>query len=694
MPPDTSREKILVTAALPYANGSIHLGHLVEYTQTDIYVRFLKLTGRDAIYVCADDTHGAPIEISARREGIAPETFIARFHEEHQADFAAFDVAFDVFHTTHSEENRKWAYRIYEVLKEGGHLEERSMAQLYCEKDARFLPDRFVKGTCPRCKAPDQYGDVCERCGATYEPTDLIEPFCTLCGTPPVSRESTHLFVRLADFQDFLKGWTTSGTLQPEIRNFVEGWLADGLKPWCVTRDGPYFGFEVPDRPGKFFYVWLDAPIGYISATEKWAREHGRDVGEYWNRPGARIIHVIGKDIVYFHTLFWPAMLEGAGLNLPSRVVVHGMLTVNGEKMSKTRGTFINAREYLAHLDPQWLRYYYAGNLSARPEDLDLNFDDFRNRINSELVNNIANLCHRSVSFVGSRLDGRVGRPSDRALEVEAMALLGDIRAHYEAFEFRKAIRAINELADLGNRYFQDREPWKVVKTDVEAARATVTECVNIAGLLAVALAPVVPRFSETVHQILGTTGRRWEEARFDIADREIGAARPLVDRVEPEKIEALLARGGPAEARTGPEAQPAAKTGPEAPAGAKPAAPAGAPTEAPDEVALIDYEQFAAVALKAGRILAAEKVEKADRLLKLEVDLGEAEPRTIVAGIAEAYTPEAVTGKTVVVVANLAPRKLRGIMSQGMILAAGGGGKDLKLAEVPGEVPPGTPVK
>lgn len=670
-------ETILVTAALPYANGSIHLGHLVEYIQTDIYVRFLKLTGRDALYICADDTHGAPIEVNARRQGVAPEDFVGRFHDEHAADFAAFDVGFDIFYTTHSEENRKWAYRIYEALKAGGHVTERSVEQLYCETDARFLPDRFVKGTCPRCGAEDQYGDVCEKCGATYEPTDLKDPRCSLCGSTPVLRSSTHLYVRLDDFRDFLKGWIAGGALQPGIRNFVEGWLSEGLKDWCVTRDGPYFGFEVPDREGKYFYVWLDAPIGYISSTERWAKDHGRDVAEFWERPGARIVHFIGRDIVYFHTLFWPAMLEGAGLTLPSRVVVHGMLTINGEKMSKTRGTFINARQYLEHLDPQWLRYYYAGNLSSHPEDLDLNFEDFRSRINAELVNNIANLAHRAVSFAGRYLDGRIGTPQDAALKEEALKRMEAIREHYEALEFRKAVREINELADLGNRYFQEREPWKARKTDLEGARATVTECVNIAALLAVALEPIVPRFSATVKEILGTGDLKWDEARFDLAERTLGEARPLAEKMEPEQAAALLS--APAQA---PAPKPPAAEKQKA---AEPAAP---------ETALIEYDDFTKVELKVGLVLEAEKMKGADKLLVLKVDLGEAEPRTIVAGLALAYAPEDLVGKRAIVVANLAPRKLRGVMSHGMLLAAGPGGSELTLAEVPGDVAPGTRVK
>ncbi len=663
-------ERILVTAALPYANGAIHLGHLVEYIQTDIYVRFLKMTGRDAAYICADDTHGAPIELNAAKEGVTPEAFIERWHRAHARDFAAFDVDFDIFYTTHSEENRRWVYRIYEALRDGGHLVEREIEQLYCENDARFLPDRFVKGTCPKCGAPDQYGDVCEKCNTAYKPTDLEAPRCAVCGGTPVVRKSTHIFMRLSDFTEFLKGWTSAGTLQPEIRNFIEGWLAEGLQDWCVTRDAPYFGFEVPDRPGKYFYVWMDAPVGYISSTERWCRERGdRTVEAYWERPGARIIHFIGRDIVYFHTLFWPAMLEGAKLALPSRVIVHGMLTINGEKMSKTRGTFINASEYLEHLDPTWLRYYYAGNLSARPEDLDLNFDDFLNRINAELVDNLANLCHRAITFAHKFFEGRVTTP-DPEVEREALGYMERIRAHYEALEFRKAVREICALGDFGNEYFQKAAPWAQRKRDPEAAQRSVTTAVNLAKLIAIALKPIVPRISAQLEEELKTGPLAWSDACFDVADRTLGAPRPLARKVERQQIDALLSPKEPAAAATKEE------------------------DTAQDEVATISYETFQNVELKAGQIVAAEKVKGADRLLHLKVDLGEAEPRSIVAGIATSYGPEELVGRTVVVVANLKPRKLRGVSSQGMLLAAEGRDGRLHLATLPDEVAPGTRVK
>ncbi|MDF1565517.1 MAG: methionine--tRNA ligase [Deltaproteobacteria bacterium] len=670
---DESDAPILVTSALPYANGSIHLGHLVEYIQTDIYVRFLKSIGADVTYVCADDTHGAAIEISAAREKVSPEDFIARVKVEHERDLAAFGVAFDAFHSTHSEENRRWATRIYEALRDGGHVTERSSEQLYCVTDERFLPDRFVKGTCPKCGAADQYGDNCEQCGATYEPTDLKGAACAICGHEPEVRSSTHLYVQLEHFADFLKGWTGSGSLQPEIRNFVEGWLEEGLQDWCVTRDGPYFGFEVPDRPGKYFYVWLDAPVGYIASTEFWAGGAGKDVKDYWERPGARILHFIGKDIVYFHTLFWPAMLEGAQLALPERVIVHGMLTVNGVKMSKSRGTFINARTYLeAGLDPEWLRYYYAGNLGARPDDLDLNLEEFGQRINAELVNNVANLCHRAVSFGCSKLEGRIGAPSQGELKTEALKLMDEIRDHYEALDFRKALKAINQLADLGNRHFQDSAPWTQIKTDPEAARQTVTDAVNVSALLAIALAPVVPGLSGRMAEALGLEELGWGRATFSEADRAIGPAVPLASRVEPERVQAMV--------------KPQEELPPPPPRKAEEGQGA--------EVGLIGFDDFQKVELRVGLVVEAEKVEKADKLLKLAVDLGEDRHRTILAGIAQAYEPETLVGKRVVAVTNLAPRKLRGILSEGMLLAAGPGGAELTLAEIPGEVAPGTRVK
>jgi methionyl-tRNA synthetase len=420
-------EPMLITSALPYANGSIHLGHLVEYIQTDIFVRFLKMLGRDVVYMCADDTHGTPIEVNARRAGITPEELISRYYTEHQQDFADFHIAFDCFYSTNSPENRQHSEYIFQRLREQGHIVTRPVAQYYCERDARFLPDRFIRGTCPnpQCQAKEQYGDVCEVCGRTYTPTELQDPHCAICGSTPVLRESVHYFFTLSAYEPFLRDWVqTPGRLQPEVRRFIETWLDEGLRDWDVSRDGPYFGFKIPGEENKYFYVWLDAPVGYIATTEKFCRDTGRNFDAYWHNPQAQIYHLIGKDIVYFHTLFWPAMLKGAGYTLPSKVLVHGFLTVNGEKMSKTRGTFINARTYLDHLDPQYLRYYYAAKLNGRPDDLDLNLDDLATRVDAELVHKIANLVSRVVPFVTRQFAGRLG-----VLDAAVQPLIDDIRA-------------------------------------------------------------------------------------------------------------------------------------------------------------------------------------------------------------------------------------------------------------------------
>jgi methionyl-tRNA synthetase len=540
-------EKILVTSALPYANGSIHLGHLVEYIQTDIYVRLLKLTGRDAIYMCADDTHGTPIEIKARQAGVTPEELVGHYHEEHQKDFADFHIAFDCFYSTNSPENRYHAETIFQRLLEKGHIVKRPVAQYFCERDERFLPDRYIRGQCPneQCRAADQYGDVCEVCGTTYNPTDLADPRCAICGTPPVIRESDHYFFTLGKYESFLREWISHpGRLQPEIRRFIENWFREGLKDWDISRDGPYFGFKIPGEENKYFYVWLDAPIGYIATTEKYCKETGCDFASYWLDSGARIYHVIGKDIVYFHTLFWPAMLKGAGYSLPDRVFVHGFLTVNGEKMSKSRGTFLNAREYLNHLDPQYLRYYYAAKLNGQPDDLDLNFEDFVTRVNAELINKIANLVSRVVPFVNKNFEGRLG-----ALPAEAAAIIDEIRervpriqGHYEKLEFNRAVQEIVAISDSANKYFQDQAPWDLFKTDPEAARSVCTFAINACRTVAVLMQPILPAFARDVERILRVPLKHFSDALlFDLENREIGPFVRLIERIDPKKVQALL---------------------------------------------------------------------------------------------------------------------------------------------------------
>ncbi|MCY0996252.1 methionine--tRNA ligase [Myxococcus sp. MISCRS1] len=702
-------ERILVTSALPYANGPIHLGHAVEYIQTDIYVRFLRSCGKDVVYFCADDTHGTPIELNAAKHGLKPEEFIARFQDEHQKDFHDLDVRFDSFHSTNSPENRHYAELIYGRLKEKGDIERKDVEQAYCEKDRRFLPDRFIKGTCPNCKAPDQYGDVCEKCGKAYSPTDLIDPHCSLCGTPPVRKSSAHLFFKLSRHADFLQALLRKpGFLHPGLATQLQGFFEKGLADWDISRDGPYFGFAIPGETDKYFYVWLDAPIGYIATTEKWAKETGKAQSalDYWSKDsGARIVHFIGKDIVYFHALFWPAVLDVAGLHVPSEIKVHGHLTLNGEKMSKTRGNFVSARDYLAQLDPSYLRYFYAANLGAGVEDLDLNLKDFRLRVNGELVNNVGNLANRALSLLAGPLGGKLapGRAEGpgRALVESVLARVGEVREAFEKLEYRNAIRVITDIASAANAFVQAQAPWALVKKDAEAARADLSDAADVVYLLGALLAPVTPRLSEKLFAQLGApplTFQALEGAKYPLLDRSrpIGTPEPLLPRLEEERVNAILslpAGGAPAPAVEAKKAE----GGKEKKVEKKPAeaAPVTQATEGAGEAsAEIEYADFAKVVLKSGKVLAAEKVPKADKLLKLTVDVGEATgPRTIVSGIAEAFAPESLVGRNVVVVANLKPRSLKGISSRGMLLTAGPGGKDLSLLD-PGNVPPGSDVK
>ncbi|WP_434380896.1 methionine--tRNA ligase [Melittangium boletus] len=698
-------ERILVTSALPYANGPIHIGHLVEYVQTDIYVRFLRSCGKDVVYFCADDTHGTPIEINAAKQGLKPEEFIGRWYDAHQADFRDFGVSVDYFHSTNSPENKHYAELIYGRLKSHGDIEKRDIEQAYCETDKRFLPDRFIKGTCPNCKAADQYGDACEKCGKAYAPTDLVEPRCALCGTPPVRRNSSHLFFKLSRHADFLQQTLRRPDfINPGLATQLQGFFEKGLADWDISRDGPYFGFNIPGETDKYFYVWLDAPIGYIATTEKWAQTTGKAQSalDYWGEGSdARIIHFIGKDIVYFHALFWPAVLKVAGLKQPDAIKTHGHLTVNGEKMSKSRGTLIPARSYLEHLDPSYLRYFYAANLGPGVEDLDLSLKDFRLRVNGELVNNIGNLANRGLSMLaGPALEKRLAPATaegpGRALVEAALARVPEVREAFEKLEYRSAIRVITEISQAANAFLQTAAPWAKVKTDPEAARADLSDAAEVAYLLGALLTPVIPRVTEKLFAQLNAPPLTFEglaTARYPLLDRSrpVGTPEPLLPRLEEERVNAILGS-------TPAPAAPAAEAKPTKGGKAEKKAPEAAPVEAkaaPAEAASgeIEIGDFSKVQLRVGHILAAERVPKADKLLKLTVDLGEGQPRTICSGIAEAFQPEQVQGRKVVVVANLKPRMLRGIESRGMILTAGPGGKNLSLLD-PGDMPPGSEVK
>ncbi|MGQ4807384.1 Methionine--tRNA ligase [Candidatus Entotheonellaceae bacterium PAL068K] len=669
---------ILITSALPYANGSIHIGHLVEYIQTDILVRFLKLTGHDAVYMCADDTHGTPIEVNAQRAGITPEELIRLYYDEHQRDFADFHITFDCFYSTNSPENRHHSEYIFERLRQQGHIVTRTVAQYYCEPDGRFLPDRFIRGTCPNpeCQAAEQYGDVCEVCGSTYNPTDLQDPHCAICGNTPVMRESLHYFFTLRAYETFLRDWvTTPGRLQPQVRRFIEHWLDEGLRDWDISRDGPYFGFKIPGETDKYFYVWLDAPIGYIATTEKFCRDSGRDFNSYWHNPDAHIYHVIGKDIAYFHTLFWPAILKGADYTLPHKIFVHGFLTVDGEKMSKTRGTFITARTYLDHLDPQYLRYYYATKLNGQTEDLDLSLEDFVNRVNAELVNKIANLVSRVVPFVTRQFAGRLGQlpPQVQPLIDDIRGRIPRIREFYGRLELNRGVQEIVAIAEVANKYFQDATPWDVVKQDRQAAQAICTFAANCCRTVAALLKPILPRYATDVETILRIPPLQFDDAnRFDLHHHDIGPFQRLIERVDPKRVEAMISASAESFEATPETAQ-------------------AATVEA--AAAQISIDEFAKVDLRVATVLQAEIVEGADKLLRLRVDIGN-QQRTIFAGIRQSYSPADLVGKQVVVVANLQPRHMRFGISEGMLLAAGPDSTDMVVTEFTKPRQPGERVR
>jgi len=540
------QRKILVTSALPYANGHIHIGHLVEYIQTDIWVRFQKLRGQTCTYVCADDTHGTPIMIRARREGIAPEELIARMHAEHVRDFAAFEIAFDNYYTTHSPENRELAEGIYKALEAGGHITVREVEQAYCEHDRMWLPDRFLKGTCPKCRAADQYGDSCDACGATYRPTDLIDARCAVCGTAPVRKLSDHYFFKLGDFARELQEWVGGGHVHPSIANKLQEWFSEGLRDWDISRDGPYFGFLIPGAQDKYFYVWLDAPIGYMASFRNLCARTGQDFDAYWQAGRAdetELHHFLGKDITYFHALFWPAMLMGSGYRTPTQLAIHGFLTVDGQKMSKSRGTFIQARTFARHLPPQALRYYYASKLGPDPEDLDLSLEDFVNRINAELVGKLANLVSRAARMVLSKLDGRTCEPDPAAAGmIDAIRAAADeIAGHYESRNFALAVRRICALADEANRYLEQTQPWQTVKTDAELARQQLSAALEASRLLAVYLKPVVPGFVERTEACLAIEPLTWASLSESPSPRTLGEFQRLADRLDAKAVQALI---------------------------------------------------------------------------------------------------------------------------------------------------------
>jgi len=658
--------RIVVTSALPYANGDIHIGHLVEYLQTDFWVRFQKMRGHACVYVCADDTHGTPIMVRARNEGITPEELIARSQEQHLRDFRDFEVDFSHYGSTNCEENRAFSNRIFASMESGGHVSSRRIPQLFCEHDGMFLPDRFVKGACPACNTPNQYGDSCDTCGATYAAEELKEPACAICGKRPVTRDSEHLFFELNHFRDYLQRWIPAHTAR-DVANKLLEWFGETLRGWDISRDKPYFGFEIPGHPGKFFYVWLDAPIGYMASLENWCARHNERFDDWWNNPQAELYHFIGKDIVRFHCLFWPAMLHCAGFKGPDQVFVHGFLTVNGEKMSKSKGTFINARTFLTHLAPQTLRFYYACKLNGTTDDIDLNFEDFMNRVNSDLVGKITNLASRGAQMLQKNLDGRAGACDAAGAELlgHAQSRADAIADAYEKRDFARAMVEVRDLADRANVLFDGQAPWALVKRDPEAARAVLTSALNIFRVLAIYLKPVLPGYAARVEALFGESPFVWADAQTRFENRPIAAYAYLATRVESEQIARMVAASKAGEPR--PATPPADAHPPRAKAPAEPPAPDAPATAA----SVISFETFAQTDLRVARVLAAETVEGSDKLLRLTLDLGDGRPRQVFSGIRKAYAPETLIGRAVVAVANLAPRKMRFGVSEGMVLAA-----------------------
>ena len=656
-----SDRKILVTSALPYANGPIHLGHLVEYIQTDIWVRFQKQRGNSCYFVCADDTHGTPIMLKADREGVTPEQLIAQVGKEHLADFTEFGVAFDNYHSTHSEENKAYSTLIYERLRDAGHISSRTITQAFDPVKNMFLSDRFIKGECPKCGAVDQYGDSCEACGATYSPTELKNAVSAISGAKPIPKDSVHYFFDLANFTDMLRDWTNAGHLQAEVRNKLAEWLDGGLQQWDISRDAPYFGFEIPDAPGKYFYVWLDAPIGYMASFKNLCDKQGLDFNEFWSKNSdAELYHFIGKDIIYFHALFWPAMLSGAHFRTPSAIFAHGFLTVNGEKMSKSRGTFITARTYLEHLNPEYLRYYFAAKLSAGVDDIDLNFDDFSQRVNSDLVGKVVNIASRCSGFIAKRFDNRLAEQcSEPALFQDFVNANQPIAEFYEAREFGKAMREIMALADKANQYIDEKKPWLIAKEvgKDQELHDVCTMGLNLFRLLAVYLKPVIPVLAENAESFLNIASQAWPIGAQPLLNHAINDFKPLMTRVEANKITAIVE---------------ASKENLE-----KTAAPSSTIKKFETIANTIEFDDFAKLDLRIAKIIKANHVEGSDKLLQLTVDIGD-ETRNILAGIKSAYAPEDLEGKLTLVIANLAPRKMRFGCSEGMVLAAGPGGKDI----------------
>lgn len=674
------RRQILITSALPYANGPIHLGHMLEHIQTDIWARFQRSRGHACWSVCADDTHGTPIMLRAEREGITPEQLIDGMRQAHWQDFQDFLISYDNYYSTHSPENRHFSELIYQRCKAQGHIKVRTIRQMYDPEKELFLADRFIKGSCPKCHAPDQYGDNCEVCGATYDPTELGNPVSIFSGATPIEKESEHYFFALSEFSDWLKDWTRSGTLQPAVANKLAEWLDAGLQDWDISRDAPYFGFEIPEAPGKYFYVWLDAPIGYMASFKNLCDQRDDlEFDDFWQADStAELYHFIGKDIINFHALFWPAMLHDAGFRTPNGVFAHGYVTVNGEKMSKSRGTFIQARTYLDHLEPDYLRYYFAAKLSATVEDIDLNLTDFINRVNADLVGKVINIASRTAGFITKNTGVLSAQLPHPELYAEFLAASETIAEYYESREYSKAMRLIMSFADRANEYVQQHAPWVLNKDPAQSAQvqAICTQSLNLFRILMTWLQPVLPATATKTIEFLQVSDLAWHSIEMPLLNHAIAPFKPMLKRIEPEQIEQLLVAS---QAHNQIEAE----------AGAQPSTELSVEPTQPT----IDFNTFAQIDLRVARVLNAEAVQGADKLLALTLDVGTEQPKTVFSGIKAYYKPTDLIGKSVVYVVNLAPRKMKFGVSEGMVLAAESG-HSVRLLEPDAQLPPGAKIR
>ncbi len=663
----TPKRKILITCALPYANGPIHLGHMLEHIEADIYARFQKMSGHECTFICADDTHGTPIMIGAQKAGMTPENYIAKWHDDHTKDFKDFNINFDHYGSTNSIENKNLCELFYSRMKEAGHIHKKPVDQLYCENDKMFLPDRFVKGTCPKCSSPDQYGDSCDVCGSTYEPTELKNPGCSICGTKPVLKTGQNIFFKLNNFKSYLQEWVPKHTSSDISKKAME-WFDEDLRDLDISRGAPYFGFEIPGEEQKYFYVWVDAPMGYISSTEQFLKKQNRSLDEYWAPEAkAEIYHFIGKDIVRFHTVFWPAFLKSANFKSPDKINVHGHVMVNGEKMSKSKGTFISAGIYTKHLEPEYLRYYYATKLNANVEDLDLNFNDFTNRINSDLVGKIVNLASRGAQMLNKQFGSQ-----STVCDADGVKLLENLKAassqlseYFNNREYVKATTLIRELAESTNKYFDEKAPWKSAAVNPEETQKVLTTTINAFRILAIYLKPIMPKLASQVSKLFNEAEYTWTDTSKLIQNQKISDYIHLAGRVDPVNIQAMIDEQKKIYEASAPATKPAAATS------AKKVESSGPPAE-------IEFADFEKVDLRIGQIIEAEEIKEADKLLRLKVDIGGGVTKQIIAGIKTAYSAEKVLGRKVLICANLKPRKMKFGMSEGMVLCAGDGGSDL----------------